>query len=282
MTDDDSRTTTEENASAHDDSTGVAFDRRTAIRTAIAGLGAVSLPLGSTAAAAQTNGGSDELHSLMITANGPLEYEFTVDGTMEADTDWGNFSADEDDEPQYVENSPSVYTVRDQTGPSLENAGGTNFCGDRFLVDYYVNLILDPHPDYEAYVYLDGSLVTPEELNRMQLTDPSLHTLTIAANGPTTYELDVEPEVTPDRTGGNFAADSNDAPTDNGDGTVTAADETGPLPRDAGATTVLGDRYLFSGSVEDLSLELADAAHRTYVYLDEKPVDPQVVRENRF
>lgn len=279
---DDSRTVGEESANSHDDSAGVAFDRRTAIRTAVAGLGAASLPLGTVAAASHTSGQSDGLHSLMVTANGPLEYEFTVDGTLEPDTDCGDFSADEDDEPQYVENSPSVYTVSDETGPALEDAGGTNFQGDRFVFDYYVNLILDSHPDYEAYVYLDETLVTPDELNRMQLTDPSLHTVTIAANGPASYELDFEPEVTPDRMGGNFSADEDDAPTENGDGTLTAAGETGPTTEDAGETTVLGDRYLFSGSVEDLTLELADSAHETYVYLDEEPVDPRVVRENRF
>ncbi|MFC6823614.1 hypothetical protein [Halopelagius fulvigenes] len=282
MTRDDLRTAAEDSANPHGDSSGVTFDRRTAIKTAVAGLGAVTLPWGTAAASSRTDTQSDDLHSLMITANGPLEYEFTVDGTLEADTEHGDFSADSDDEPKYVENSPSVYTVIDETGPTLENAGGTAFHGDRFLVDYYAHLTLDAHPDYEANVYLDETLVTVDELNRMQLTDPSLHTLTIAANGPTSYELQVEPEMTPDHKGGNFSADEDDAPTENADGTFTAAGTTGPLSKEAGAKTVLGDRYLFSGSVETLDLQLSDSSHEKYVYLDEKPVNPSVVRQMRF
>lgn len=282
MTRDDLRTVAEDSANPRGDSSGVAFDRRTAIKTAVAGLGAATLPWGTAAASSRTDAQSDDLHSLMITANGPLEYEFTVDGTLEADTEHGDFSADEDDQPHYVENSPSVYTVIDETGPTLENAGGTAFYGDRFLVDYYAHLTLDAHPDYEANVYLDEELVTVEELNRMQLTDPSLHTLTIAANGPTSYELQVEPEMTPDMNGGNFAADDDDAPTENDDGTVTAAGTTGPLPEEAGATTVLGDRYLFSGSVEAFDLQLRDSSHERYVFLDERPVNPGLVRQLRL
>lgn len=282
MNDDDSPTATTDRRSRAETANAV-FGRRTALKTAIAGLGStVLLSSGASAASASREAGtSGDLHSLTVVANGPVDYEFTVDGTLRPDTEGGNYSADPDDVPRYVENSPDVYTVRDSTGPTPENAGGTTFYGDRYLVDYYVHLRVDPTP-YRVYVYLDESPVSVDELNRMQLTTPSVHTLTVAANGPTTYELSVEPELTPDTKGGDFSADSDDAPTQNADGSLTARDSTGPVEADAGGNVVLGDRYLFSGTVEELDVALADASHDAYVYLDERPVDPDEVRGGRF
>ncbi|MFC6823613.1 hypothetical protein [Halopelagius fulvigenes] len=257
---------------------GATFDRRTAIKAAVAGLGAASLPVGSVAAEGTDE--SDDVHTLMIAANGPTEYEFTVDGTLEADTVGGDFSADDDDEPG---DGPGPYNaaITDTTGPLPEDAGGTTYLGDRYRTFGYISFEVEDS-GYDVNVYYNGDPVAPADVPDWQTDDGDLNLLTIAANGPTEYTIQAEGTLNPDTVGGNFSADSDDEPVENDDGTLTAADETGPLPADAGGLTYLGDRYLFSGTVEELSLTPADPSYNVEVYLDERIVSPSTVRDNDF
>ncbi|RDI70006.1 hypothetical protein [Halopelagius longus] len=257
---------------------GAAFDRRTAMKAAVVGLGAASLPVGSVAAGGSD--GSDDVHTLMVTANGPVEYEFTVDGTLEADTVGGDFSADEDDEPG---DGPGPYNaaITDVTGPLPEDAGGTTYLGDRYRTFGYMQFDVEDS-GYDVNVYYNGDPVAPSDVPEWQTEEGELNLFTIAANGPTEYTIQMEGTLNPDTVGGNFAADDDDEPVENDDGTLTAADETGPLPEDAGGLTYLGDRYLFCGSVEELSLDPGDSSYNVEVYLDERIVSPSTVRNNSF
>ncbi|KAB1187807.1 MULTISPECIES: hypothetical protein [Haloferax] len=216
----------------------------------------------------QTSGSA--MHTLMISANGPVDYEFTVDGTLEADTEFGDFSADEDD-IVFDPDGPAGQAVRDETGPRPENAGETNFLGDRFIISGYAQLTVVPEPGYDAYVYVDEMLVSPLAVELPGYVN-EWRSVMITANGPTAYELLLEGAIQPDTDSGDFSADSDEATTQNADGTVTVADTTGPRPADAGGRHFLGDRYRFNGSIEALSLDYDRSQYEVNVYFDEQNV----------
>ncbi|KTG28207.1 hypothetical protein [Haloferax profundi] len=244
------------------------------LKTAAIGVGASALPIWSVAGSVRGQTGTDAMHTLMITANGPVDYEFTVDGMLEADTRFGDFSADSDD-TVFDPDGPANVGARDETGPRPEDAGENNFLGDRFrVVGYVQRLDVEPEPGADAYVYLDEYLSSPYEPKRQGFVLGRERTIMITANGPTKYELLVEGDLVPDTEWGDFAADSDDVPTDNGDGTMTATDTTGPLPADAGGNHFVGDRYRFSGPVETLDLNYDVTQYQVNVYLDEQNVDP--------
>ena len=99
-----------------------------------------------------------------------------------------------------------------------------------------------------------------------------LRTLMITANGPLRYTLTVDGTLETDTLGGDYSSEADNEPVANDDGTLTASDETGPLPEDADATTYLGDRFLITGTVETLDLDPNENAD-VRLYLDEEPVD---------
>ncbi|KTG28208.1 hypothetical protein AUR66_12315 [Haloferax profundi] len=221
------------------------------------------------------------MHTLTISANGPVDYEFTVDGMLEPDTFGGDFAADSDD-TLYEPDGPPSLGIRDTTGPRPEDAGGTRYVGDRFLVNaILLPLEINPEPGYDANVYLDEERVDPHTLSTTNLVRYD-HSLMITANGPTEYELRVEGWMKPDTDSGDFSADSDDEPVQNGDGTMTVSDTTGPRPEDAGGLHFLGDRFRFTGRVEDFGLRYDTSEYDAHVYLDERNVHPNVVRYNWF
>ncbi|MFC6824205.1 hypothetical protein [Halopelagius fulvigenes] len=258
--------------------------RRAVLKTVAAGVGGAVLPVGTVAG---SGGGATEtsLHTLTLSANGPVEYTLTVDGTLEPDTEGGDFSADSD-EDVYRPTRDAYFGARDETGPIPENAGGTTYLGDRMLITGRLSTLeVDPREGYDANVYLDESLTSVSEI----MDDgegPELdgyHSLMITANGPTRYEvLTIADRGEIQTDSGDFSADSDDETTTNDDGTVTATDETGPIPENAGGTTYLGDRYLLSGTVEEFDLDYEPMRYDLNVYLDEQDVDPDVVRNNEF
>ncbi|MFC7228619.1 PQQ-binding-like beta-propeller repeat protein [Salinirubellus salinus] len=102
----------------------------------------------------------------------------------------------------------------------------------------------------------------------------TVHTLMIAANGPTDYVLTVDGTLDPDTVGGDFRAEgSDDTPERNADGTLTASGGTGPAENPGGAN-FHGDRFLLTGSVDRLDLSKADSSYEVNVYLDERLVSP--------
>ncbi|KAB1193402.1 hypothetical protein GJR96_08080 [Haloferax sp. MBLA0076] len=263
------------------------MNRRTVLKTAALGLGGGALSTGVVAGSSRGTT-QTETRTLTLAANGPVEYTLTVDGNLEPDTDGGDFSADGDEEVQ----SPAfeaVSRMRDETGP-IENAGGTRYLGDRYLVSGIVEVWGLETNGYDVHFYVDGSHAgsTHDADDDGVLVDdvgefrPD-RSVMITANGPIAYELwTPTTEVSPDTDSGDFSADSNDTPTDNGDGTVTVTDETGPIPDDAGGAHFLGDRYRFSGSIEEFDLQYDASRYEAYVYIDERTVDPVDVRNNVF
>ncbi|KAB1193548.1 hypothetical protein GJR96_08855 [Haloferax sp. MBLA0076] len=259
------------------ESAGRRLNRRAVLKTAAIGIGGSAFTLPTVVGSVSTQTESSPMHTLMITANGPVDYDFTVNGTLEADTRFGDFSADSDD-TVFDPDGPANVGARDETGPRPEDAGENNFLGDRFrVVGYVQRLDVEPEPGSDAYVYLDEFLSSPYEPQRQGFVLGRERTIMITANGPTEYELLVEGDLVPDTEGGDFAADSDDVPTDNGDGTMTAADTTGPRPANAGGSNFLGDRYRFSGSVERLNLGYDVSQYQVNVYLDEQNMDPSDV-----
>ncbi|RDI72310.1 hypothetical protein [Halopelagius longus] len=255
------------------------------LKTIAAGVGGAALPVGTVAGSNGERTTGSSWHTLTLSANGPVEYTLTVDGTLEPDTEGGDFSADSD-EDVYRPTRDAYFGVRDETGPVPENAGGTTYLGDRMLITGRLSTLeVEPEDGYDANVYLDESLTSVSDIMN-DGEGPYLdgyHSLMITANGPTRYEVLTIAERGEIQTeSGDFSADSDDGTTTNDDGTVTATDETGPIPENAGGTTYLGDRYLLSGTVEELDLDYEPMRYDLNVYIDEQDVDPDVVRNNEF
>lgn len=279
-----------QNESGLGDGVGRRLHRRRVLKAAAVGVGATTVPAVSGLGSAES--GETPLHTLTIAANGPVEYTFTVDGRLTPDTDGGDFSSDSDEavrSPMFEDTA----TMNDQTGPILENATATHFLGDRYFVDGIVEVWGLETNGHDVNVYIDESRAayTDGPDNELKVdgefpTRPDFRpnrSVTITANGPITYELwAATAEVEPDTDGGNFSSDCDDATTTRDDGTVTVTDETGPVPEDAGGNHFLGDRFLFSGSVEELDLRYDSSRHDVFVYLDEQDVAPDVVRRNEF
>ncbi|MFC6825759.1 hypothetical protein [Halopelagius fulvigenes] len=255
--------------------------RRTVLRTVAVGGGAVASGgvVGATRRTAQS-----PMHTLMIAANGPAEYSVTVDGELEPDTEGGAFAADDDDEIRPVERE-DVAEIRDEvTGPREESAGGTAYYGDRFRAQIPVALDIRPQGDYDVNVYVNERRVGGAEVTTAEPASgwDGPFSLMVTANGPTTYSCrfhEADPAL--DTDAGTFSADADDAVTRNSDGTLTAADETGARPEDAGGLHVLGDRYLFSGRVEAFEVNSAPDTD-VFVYVDERDTTPARVRTNAF
>lgn len=106
------------------------------------------------------DGWTDETHSLMIVADGPLDYRFAVDGSLEADTEGGDFSAEPGDE--VADGSFENAFVEDRTGAGDDVADDLTYMGDRFRFRGSVErLDLDPAPvTGDVNVYLDGRQVS--------------------------------------------------------------------------------------------------------------------------
>lgn len=208
-------------------------------------------------------------HTLMIAANGPTDYRLTVDGTLEPDTQGGNFRSESDDEP--VENADGTLTVSDGTGPA-ENYGGTNFHGDRHLFTGTVeDLDVEPrNPTYDVHVYLDERSTRVDAVRGFD-GGTSTHTLMITANGPTDYRLTVDGTLEPDTRGGDYRSESDDTPIENADGTLTVSDGTGPA-RNFGGTNIHGDRFVFSGSITEFTIDRGSPTYGVHIYIDEELV----------
>ena len=220
---------------------------------------------------------SEGERTLMITGNAPTEYTLTVDGTLETDTYGGSFRAEDSDEP--TENPDGTMAISDETGPVPDRASGTNYLGDRFLFTGSVVELDVPTgsgpPDVN--LYLDEEDVPREEILDFEDASGETHTLMITGNAPTEYTLTVDGTLEADTYGGDFAAEDNDTPTENSDGTLTRSDETGPVPDRAAATNYLGDRFIVNGRVTELDLPAGDSSPDVNVYLDEELVAPDDV-----
>ena len=220
----------------------------------------------------QCGNSPDRRHTLMITSNGPTQYEVTVDGTLSPDTEGGSFSSEQNDTP--TQNSNGTLTVSDETGPAPASADGTTYYGDRFLFSGDITTV-DVTPDDPAYdvtLYIDEQPVTKREAEQFSDASNQTHTCMITSNGPTQYEVTVDGTLSPDTEGGSFSSEQNDAPTQNSSGMLTVSDKTGPAPSGADGITYYGDRFLFSGDITTVDVIPDDPAYDVHLYIDEQPV----------
>lgn len=77
-----------------------------------------------------------------------------------------------------------------------------------------------------------------------------------------------------DDAGGDSGDDGTDDVSENDDGTVSVSDVTGPAPDIADEVAYLGDRFLVTGEVVDLTLDPGEPETDVDVYLDEERVAP--------
>ncbi|WP_284014711.1 vWA domain-containing protein [Halobaculum litoreum] len=219
------------------------------------------------------DGGTGRRRTVMITANGPIEYTLAVEGTVEPDRYGGDFAADDNDDPEEI--ADGVFSYANDTGPRAENAGPTNFRGDRFVFSGAVEEFdVDPRSSRTDYnVYLDGRNTTVGRVRRFRDVDD--HSLTITANGPVDYTVTVDGTLEPDRFGGVFVGDTLDLPVETSGGYLRVTDDTGPMADDAGPFAFRGDRYLVDGRVRLLDVDTFDDDTAVNCYLDERltPID---------
>lgn len=91
----------------------------------------------------RVDGWTDETHSLMVVADGPVDYRLVVDGVLEADTEGGDFSADSGDTAS--RGTFGTHVVTDRTGAGDDVADDLTYMGDRFRFRGSVErLDLDP------------------------------------------------------------------------------------------------------------------------------------------
>ncbi|MFC7095706.1 vWA domain-containing protein [Halobaculum marinum] len=217
--------------------------------------------------------GTDRRRTVMITANGPIEYTMAVEGTVQPDRYGGDFAADDNDDPEEVDDG--VFSYSNDTGPRPENAGPTNFRGDRFVFSGVVEEFdVDPRSSGTDYnVYLDDSNTTVERVR--QFRDVEEHSLMITANGPVDYTVTVDGTLEPDRFGGIFVGDTLDLPVETSGGYLRVTDDTGPMADDADPFAFRGDRFLVDGLVRLLDVDAFDDDTVVKCYLDERltPID---------
>jgi|GEM_PF-5111345 len=213
-----------------------------------------------------TVGRASSERSVMITANQPTEYALTVDGELSADTVGGDFSCDSDD--RVVQNGDGTLTVSDETGPAPSIASPTTFVGDRVRFRGTVTDFSVSQSDRTATVniYLDEQQVSRSAVRNA--APGQFHTLMITGNAPVEYTVTVDGDLEIQSEAGDFAAEDDDTPTRNADGTMTARGESGPAPTSVGPGVYLGDRYLFTGSVQSLDTTSASGGD-VNVYVDE-------------
>lgn len=106
-----------------------------------------------------------ETHSLTVTANGPTDYEITVDGALEPDTEGGNYAGEPNDEPS--EQDDGSLSIENATGP-LSTADGLRYLGDRFVFEGEVTEFTVEARDgsTEVRIYLDE-----EDVSRSAVLD---------------------------------------------------------------------------------------------------------------
>lgn len=252
---------------------GEGYDRRQALRIASSGL--VGVAAGPAVAVGAQRAGGPRRHSLMITGNGPVEYALAVDGTLELDTEGGDFSAEGDE----TVTRGGVVTASDTTGPVDAPAGGTTFMGDRYRFTGSIDrLDLDPAPAPSTVrVYFDERHVRPGYARSLGGLTDQTHSLMIAANGPVDYRLDVDGTLEPDTEGGDFSAESGDDVTRDEFGRAAISDRSGAGDDVADDMTFMGDRFLFDGSVERLDLDPGSVTGEVNLYLDERLVSRRQV-----
>lgn len=107
---------------------------------------------------------ASQMHTFMLTANGPTEYTLTVDGFLEPDIEGGSFSGEDSDAP--TQQSDGSLTASDTTGPHPSNADGITYYGDRFLFSGTLTGLKLTVEDSGAdtNVYLDEEQVTKGSL----------------------------------------------------------------------------------------------------------------------
>lgn len=105
------------------------------------------------------SGWTDETHSLMVVADGPVDYRIVVDGSLEADTEGGDFSAEPGD--SMGRGTLGNPLVTDRTGAGDDVANDLTYMGDRFRFRGSVErLDLDPASvTGDVNVYLDERVV---------------------------------------------------------------------------------------------------------------------------
>ena len=245
--------------------------RRSVLRTGV-GVVALGVGLGGAGRARSTGGGSGpDSRTVTITADVPVEYALSVDGTLEPDTEGGQFSGEESDAPTRL--SGGRWTVNDSTGPHPTNTDGRTYYGDRYFVTGPITgLAVTPEsPSYDVNLYVDERQVTASEAR--EFTEPGeTHTFMLTANGPTQYRLTVDGALEPDTEGGQFSGEDDDTPTRDSDGVWTVSDSTGPNVSNMDGRTYDGDRYLFTGTVVGLDLSTPERPGDVNLYLDEAQV----------
>lgn len=106
-------------------------------------------------------------HTLMITANGRIDYSLTVNGTLKPQTLAGDFAAEDEDTP--IQSSSGILTAMDETGPNLETAGPNIFLGDRYLVNGSVTdfSVSAKHVGTDVNFYVDGSYASAQAIRHI-------------------------------------------------------------------------------------------------------------------
>lgn len=213
--------------------------------------------------------------TVMIAANeGGVDYRLTVDGEIESQSPAGDFSSDGNED---VTEDGGTVTASGLTGPAPDIAGEQVFLGDRFLFTGSVETLeLDPNSDAtDVTVYLDEASVAPADVRGFTDESGVEHTLMIAANEDgVEYSVTVDGTLDPQTQSGDFSAEATDDVSENDDGTVSVSDVTGPAPDIADEVTYLGDRFLVTGEVVDLTLDPGEPGTDVNVYLDEERVAP--------
>ncbi|MGB9965621.1 hypothetical protein [Halobacterium hubeiense] len=187
-------------------------------------------------------GDEDDEHLLEIVATerGDVNYQFTVDGTVEGVRVDDKIKAESND--AITENDDGTVTVSGFTG----NAG----YGDAFRFTGDIQYFERTGGDADFFVRLDGDRVDPEELAD---DDRDSHLFEIVASewGEVEYRFTVDGAVEKVRLNGRVKAENNDVVTENDDGTVTVSGFTG--------NEGFGDAFRFTGSMTDFERTSGDA-----------------------